>query len=88
MGFRVARGVLTHNLSQSSPLSRMKLVIFGRLGTLRRVVGAWFRDGEDSGSDGRDSLCLEVLVLEESLSVDESESSESDSEESGSSVVS
>jgi hypothetical protein len=55
---------------------------------LWHVVGAWIRDGEDSGGGGRDSLCVEVLVSEESSSVDESESSESNSEESGSSVVS
>ena len=55
-----------------------------------RVVGAWFRDGEDSGVGGRVLLCVEVLVSEELSSVDENieESSESDSEESGSSVVS
>ena len=56
---------------------------------LRRVVGAWFWDEGDSGGGGRDSLCVKVLVSEESSSVDESdESSESDSEESDSSVVS
>ncbi len=43
--------------------------------------------GGDSGGGGGDPLCVEVLVLEESSSVDESESSESDSEESDSSVV-
>ena len=40
-----------------------------------------------SGGVGRDSLCVEVLVLEESSSVDESESSGSDSEESADSSV-
>ena len=88
VGFRVARVVLTQNSSQSSPLSRMKLVFRGRLGTIRRVVGAWFWDGGGSGSGGRDLLCVEILVSEESSSVDESESSEPDSEESDSSVVS
>ena len=38
---------------------------------LRRVVGARFWDGEDSGIGGRNSLCVEVLVSEESSSVDE-----------------
>ncbi len=44
--------------------------------------------GGDSGGGGGDPLCIEVLVSEESLSVDEFESYESDSEESDSSVVS
>ena len=44
--------------------------------------------GGDSGGGGGDPLCVDVLVSEESSSVDESESSESDSEESDSSVVS
>ena len=44
--------------------------------------------GGDSSGGGGDPLCVEVLVSEESSSVDESESSESDSEESDSSVVS
>ena len=44
--------------------------------------------GGDSGGGGGDPLCIEVLVSEESLSGDEFESYESDSEESDSSVVS
>ncbi len=36
--------------------------------------------GGDSGDGGGDSVCVEVLVSEESSSVDDSESSESGSE--------
>ena len=46
MGLRVVRVVVMQNSSQSSPVSRMKLVISRKAcGTLRRVGGAWFWNG-------------------------------------------